>query len=142
MLIYSDGIKTMDTFSIIGFALAAAVLAFTVKEFNPRAAVYVSIAGGAVILFLLVGKISGITDELNDLANMSGISADTVKIMLKAVGIAYTAQFAAELCRDMGENALAVKAEITGRIMLLTLALPVIKSIAGILRQLIEEGIP
>ena len=132
----------MDTFSIIGFALAAAVLAFTVKEYNQRAAVYVSIAAGAVILLLLIGKISGIADGFNELANMSGISADTVKIMLKAVGIAYAAQFASQLCRDMGEGSLALKAEITGRIMLLTLVLPVIRSIAELLKQLIEGGMP
>ena len=132
----------MDAFSIIGFALAAAVLAFTVKEYNPRAAVYVSIAGGTVILLLLLGKISGIIEGFNELANMSGISADTVKIMLKAVGIAYAAQFASQLCRDMGEGSLAVRAEITGRIMLLTLALPVVKNIAQILKQLMEEAMP
>lgn len=132
----------MDAFSLIGFALAAALLAFTVKEYNARAAVFVSIAGGAAALLLILGKLGGLADEFRMLADMSSVKLDTVEVMIKAAGIAYAAQFASQLCRDMGEGALAVKTEMIGRIMLLSLALPVIKSIAELLKKLTEGGMP
>ena len=42
--------------------------------------------------------------------------------------MAYLAQFAAEILRDSGENAVASKVEAAGKICILTLVLPVMTS--------------
>lgn len=55
-----------------------------------------------------------------------GLDGESVAVIVKAIGIAYTTQIAAALCRDLGETALAVKTELVGRIMLMTLAVPLI----------------
>lgn len=128
----------MDFFTIIGLIAACAIGAFTLQEVNKPAAVQLSIAGGAVVLLALLAQISGITDELMKLAANGGIESGVITLMLKAVGIAYLAQIASELCKDMGENALAVKSEIAGRIMLLTLAMPLITQIMDMLIDLVK----
>lgn len=131
----------MDAYSIIGFAGATAIIAFTVKQYNPQAAVHVAIAGSAVMLLSILALISGVIDEFNMLAGMGGVAQGTVKTIIKAVGVAYMAQFASHLCKDLGESALAVKTEIVGRILLLTLAMPIIRSIAEMLIELANVGL-
>ena len=128
----------MDLYSLLGFVIATGIAAFTIKDINRNAAIQLSMAGGAVVMLSLVAQISGIFSEMQRLTDSAGIDSGIVLIMMKAVGIAYLAQTAAELCRDMGENSLAVNAEIAGRIMLLTIALPLIVRIMGELVDLIE----
>lgn len=128
----------MDFFTIIGLIAACAIGAFTLQEVNKPAAVQLSIAGGAIVLLAILAQVSGITEELTKLAANGGIENGVITLMLKSVGIAYLAQIASELCKDMGENALAVKAEIAGRIMLLTLAMPLITKIMDMLIDLVK----
>ncbi len=128
----------MDLFTITGLVIASAMAAYTLKEINKPAAIQLSIAGGAVAMLALTAQLTGITEEIQKLAANGGMESGIITLMLKAVGIAYLSQLASELCRDMGENALAVKAEIAGRIMLLTLAMPLIMRIMDMLIELIQ----
>lgn len=128
----------MDFFTIIGLTVACAIGAFTLQEINKPAAIQLSIAGGSVIILALLAQVTGIAEELSALAENGGIENEVIVLMLKAVGIAYLAQIASELCRDMGENALAIKAELAGRIMLLTLAMPLVMRIMNMLIDLVK----
>lgn len=130
----------MDTFSLIGFAVLTAVLSNIVRQFNAAAGVNVALAGGAFILLSVVAKISGVTSALSAAAASGGLDGETVAVIVKAVGIAYTTQIAAALCRDLGETALAVKTELVGRVMLLSLAVPIVIRITEILTELVRSN--
>ena len=60
-----------------------------------------------------------------------------VLVLFKALGICYLTQFAADSCRDAGESALAVKAEIAGRIAVLLISLPLLSQVASTAMDLI-----
>ena len=62
-----------------------------------------------------------------------------VRFKIKAIGIAYTAQLASSICRDLGESSLAISAELVGRILIALLALPLIRSLAETLINLIDK---
>ena len=118
----------MDTFSLIGFAVVTAILSCIVRQFNNAAGMNVALAGGAFILLSIIAKVSGLDGE-------------SVAVIVKAIGIAYTTQIAAALCRDLGETALAVKTELIGRIMLMTLAVPLILKITEMLTELVRNSL-
>lgn len=99
----------MDTFSLIGFAVVAAILSCTVRQFNNAAGMNVALAGGAFILLSIIAKVSGVAAALSSVAASGGLDGESVAVIVKAIGIAYTTQIAAALCRDLGETALAVK---------------------------------
>ncbi len=42
------------------------------------------------------------------------------------VGIAYITQFGAEILRDGGENAIALKVEMAGKVFILGLTIPIV----------------
>ena len=49
--------------------------------------------------------------------------------LLKVGGISLLTDFAAQTCRDAGEDGLALKVELAGRVMLIALALPVMEAL-------------
>ena len=138
----------MDTFSLIGFAVVTAILSCTVRQFNTaagmtlfRSGMNVALAGGAFILLSIIAKVSGVAAALSSVAASGGLDGESVAVIVKAIGIAYTTQIAAALCRDLGETALAVKTELAGRIMLMTLAVPLILKITEMLTELVRNSL-
>lgn len=132
----------MDTFSLIGFAVVTAILSCTVRQFNNAAGMNVALAGGAFILLSIIAKVSGVAAALSSVAASGGLDGESVAVIVKAIGIAYTTQIAAALCRDLGETtALAVKTELAGRIMLMTLAVPLILKITEMLTELVRNSL-
>ena len=49
--------------------------------------------------------------------------------LLKVCGVSLMMDFSAQTCRDAGEEGLAVKVEMGGRVILLTLALPFMQAL-------------
>ena len=77
-------------------------------------------------------------DAANGMLNKYGLDPEGIKAVTKVIGIAYIAQFSADTCRDCGESSLAGKVELTGRLMMITAAIPLVVStveaIGGLMR--------
>ena len=54
------------------------------------------------------------------------------------MGIAYLTEFSAQLCKDAGYGAIAMKVELAGKLMILVTALPVFQSLADLILSLLE----
>ncbi len=131
----------MDAFTIAGFAVVAALFAFTVKQYKPELAVYIGIAGGAVVLLAAIASAEGIIDTIKGFASSWGIENDIIALIIKTIGLTYIVQVAAQLCRDMGEGALAVKTELAGKLMLLTLAVPFVSELLERIIGIVEGNL-
>ena len=126
---------------MIGFAAAAAMLSFTVRRFNEQAGQGLAVAAAALIMLSVLAAFTGILTDLRSLLELGGVLPETLSAAVKAVGIAYAAQLSASVCRDLGENSLAVSCELVGRMMLVLLAFPIVRSIAEALINLIDSAI-
>jgi stage III sporulation protein AD len=49
-----------------------------------------------------------------------------VETILKIIGIAYIAEFAAQITKDAGQGAIASKIELGGKITILAMAIPIL----------------
>ena len=56
----------------------------------------------------------------------------TVQMLVRLVGMAYVTEFAAQACRDAGEEGLAAKAALCGKMLLLAQTLPLILEIGDL----------
>ncbi|MBO8168191.1 MAG: stage III sporulation protein AD [Thermoanaerobacteraceae bacterium] len=120
----------MEIFQFVGLALVTTVLIVTVKQLQGlHVGVLVSVVFGAIIFLLLIGKIGNILDILEQLAVRANINQFYLATILKVIGIAYIAEFGAQVCRDAGENAIAQKVEFAGKVLVMVLALPIIAAI-------------
>jgi len=116
----------VEILQIVGIGLLATVLILVVREQKPMFAFLISAFVGVAIFLALIGKIDGVVSVVEDLADRSGIPSVYLKTMLKIIGIAYVAEFGAQIVRDAGMESVASKIEFAGKILILVMAVPII----------------
>ncbi|MDD3653715.1 MAG: stage III sporulation protein AD [Desulfotomaculaceae bacterium] len=127
----------MDVIQIVAFGLIATVLIVVVKSQRPELGVLLSVAAGVILFLLMLDKIGSIMDVIKDLTDRAGISMVYLGTILKIIGIAYIAEFGAQICRDAGEGAVATKIEFAAKIMILVLAVPIVVAVLQLLLNLV-----
>jgi stage III sporulation protein AD len=127
----------MDVLQIVALGLMATVLIVVVKSQRPELAVLLSMAAGAIIFLLVLGKIGSIIEVINELSSQAGISMVYLGTILKIVGIAYIAEFGSQICRDAGEGAVASKIEFAAKILIMVLAVPIVVAVLQSLLKLL-----
>ena len=119
-------------------AVAASVAALVVRQIKPEFALFVQLGGvvavGVLLLDLLRELLAAVDSMLQFAPGMGG----SFTMLAKALGVCVTTQLAADICRDGGSAALANIVEMGGRLLVLSLALPLIKSVAELAVGLIR----
>lgn len=122
----------MDVFKLIGIALTGAILSLTVKQYKQELSLCIGIITGIILLISICNGLSGIFTEAQNIIEKSGVKTEYLTAIIKIVGIGFITQFSAEVCRDAGQNAIASKLEIAGKILILTFTLPLISDFLDI----------
>jgi len=130
----------MSILTVVGIAVIAAFLAVLLRRYHPEYAMATGIAAGIAILVLLLAQVAPVISRLEALLEAAALPAEYAGVLFKALGIALLAQLAADACRDAGENAMAEKAELAGKVFLFLLALPLFEKIAELAVSLMEGG--
>lgn len=127
----------MEVFKIVGVAVLALAIILVLKEQKPEMALMLTIVTGVCLLIFAITKMSGIIDMLNELVSKSGMNKEFLEIILKVTGIAYIVEFGKNICLDAGQSAIASKLEIAGKVIILTLSLPLISALIQVLTGLV-----
>ncbi|MDR1464777.1 MAG: stage III sporulation AC/AD family protein [Oscillospiraceae bacterium] len=124
---------------LVGAGILAAVTALIVRQVRPDYAVFVQLGGVAVVCALLLSLAQDLLAALEGMLSFAGTGGSGgFSLLAKALGICVTTQIAADVCRDSGSTALANIIELAGRLLVLSLALPLLKSIAELAVGLIH----
>jgi stage III sporulation protein AD len=129
----------MTIFKIVGLSLAAVTVVLVLRAYRPELAVQAAVAAGVVLLLIAVTELSGVMAMIDQIVAKYGLNSEHIKVVIKVIGIAYLAQFAAQTCRDAGEGAIASKVELVGRVLIVTVAVPVVISILDVLGTLLQS---
>lgn len=125
-----EGTKAgMDIIKIIGIGLIALIIIIIVKQYRPEFVIYVSLVAGALILLLVMDKIGGIIDLLTSLSNKTAINNEFLVLLIKITGIAFLTEFAVSICKDSGEAAIASKVDLGGKVIIISMSIPIIASL-------------
>lgn len=116
----------MEILQIVGLALVVTVLVLVLKDKAPAFAFLLVTLAGIYIFLFLVGEISDVIRVLEQLAERAGVNAVFLKTILKIIGIAYIAEFGAQIVRDAGLEGIASKIELAGKILIMVMAIPII----------------
>ncbi|KOR88643.1 stage III sporulation protein AD [Paenibacillus solani] len=128
----------MEMIQVVGLGLIATVLILIVKEQKPLFAFLLAVSTSVLIFLLLIGKIGNVLSMLEDLAENSGVQIIYLKTVLKIIGIAYIAEMGAQIVRDAGQESIASKIEMAGKVLILVLAVPII----GIIIETVLKLLP
>ena len=84
---------------------------------------------GAIVLLAALPALSALVRGIASLSALSGLDDSFMQQLLKIAGLSLMLDFAAQTCRDAQEEALALKVEFAGRVLLLSSALPVLQAL-------------
>lgn len=127
----------MEMGRIIALGLIGTIFAVMLKKESPQMSLLVSVAAGILIFFTVCTPLSGLIALLQDAAEKAGVGSGYFGIVLKVIGIAYLAQFGAQICADAGEGAIAAKVELAGKILIMAASAPVLTALLELVMDLI-----
>ncbi len=126
----------MEIAQIVGLALVTTIMLLILRQEKPVMAVLLSIVFSIIIFTFLMGKMTSILSVMSELTRRAGINYFFLSTLLKILGVAYLAEFAAAICQDAGEQAVAKKVEFAAKIIIAVLALPIMIAILESLMEL------
>ena len=96
---------------------------------------------GITLLFgtLAISAVTPFVSFLREITVSEGFSTHS-ETLLKALGIAILTQYCAQICREGGEAAIADGVELTGKIEILLLCLPLIREILSVAKEMLALG--
>ena len=115
----------------VGFFSSLAAL--LLKRYHPEISFLLGAAAVAVTILAFAGVYESLKNELEQMQQMMGNSANYLGPMVKCLGISLTTRIGSGLCRDAAQGTLAAALELIGICAALLVALP---SILAMLRTI------
>ena len=128
----------MEIFKIAAIGIIAALLIGFLRESKPEIALIVSLAAGALILIFVVDYLVQAFQVFEILMEKSGIDKDLIGAIIKIVGIGYITEFAANICLDSNNKAIADKIQFGGKVLILVISLPLLNAMIDIILSLLQ----
>ncbi len=127
----------MEIVQLVGFGIASALLALTLRQSRPEMAMLVSLAAGLCLFMAVVGRLGEVISAMSSLAERAQLTDSVLPLLLRIIGVAALCELGSQLCRDAGEGGIAAKIEMGGKLMVLTMAMPIamalVELVTGIL---------
>ncbi|MBE3568383.1 MAG: stage III sporulation protein AD [Thermogemmatispora sp.] len=131
--LFTNVAPAMTIAQVVSIALVASVLLVLLRQARPEWALLLSIVTAVAVFLLLVDDIAAVVRVVQQVADRADLDGRYTATLLKIVGVAYLAEFGAQLCRDAGESALAAKVELAGKVVILLLAVPILMAVLELL---------
>jgi stage III sporulation protein AD len=123
---------------IVGLAVVASIALLLIRRERPELAFGLTLLTGTVIFLLLLPWLSSVIAVFREIASQSGVEPLYVGVVMKVLAISYMADFGAAICRDAGEELIASRVELAGRILILVCALPIIEGVMSLVQALLR----
>ena len=127
----------MDILKIIGFVFVALFMFLLFKDKRSDIGVLVLLIAGISVLLYSLTKLNEILVFIKSISEKAGIDTLYIGIILKILAIAYLTSFASEICKDAGAGSLASKVELSGKIFILVLAIPILMAVLDSILQIL-----
>jgi len=127
----------MDILKICGLGVLCALVGIILRHIKGEFAPLVRVCGMVLIFGMAIIAASDIFSELEALLLGDAVSGYAV-LMLKALGIALISKISADICRDSGEGAIGSGVELGGKLVILSMCIPLIKELTGYAIELLE----
>ncbi|MBE7021001.1 MAG: hypothetical protein E7411_06190 [Ruminococcaceae bacterium] len=118
---------------IIGVCTIAVFLSLLIKKNHPEYSLAITMCAASVVFAFLFTALKTALDSVNELMVLSGLDTGYVSLILKIMGIAYLSEYISALFYDAGESAMGKKVELSGKVIILVISLPVIKRLTELI---------
>lgn len=125
----------MEILKIIGIGFLTLIVSIILKEYKKEYAIYSVLIGGAIIIFFSLETINSIIKFIKEFS--SNYNNVFIEILLKITGISILTEYAVSICKDSGENSIANKIDFGGKIIVISLSIPIISNTLSSLTKLL-----
>lgn len=126
----------MELLRSCGFFLIALVLISLLKQYQPTYGLIAVLASMALVCTAALGWALPFFQWMESVAALADIQG--LGSVMKAAGIVLLTRCIQELCKDAGQNALAMAADLVGRCMVLAAAMPMMQKVMDVLMRLLQ----
>ena len=119
----------MSIFQVLGCGFLVLVIWLVLQQYNSSVSVFVITAFGALVFLSIAGQLQTVLQSLMTMSEQAGVNVIYLTTIFKIIGIAWLSEFFCQVCRDAGNNALAVKMEFAAKVAILLLAFPVLMAV-------------
>src|SRR5690606_12184748 len=127
----------MEIFQIIGLGIVATIIIVILKQTRPEFAVLVSIVTGVIIFTLILPHLAYIIDTISSLSSRVNVDFSYFETLIKIIGMAYIVEFASQVSRDAGQESIAMKIELGGKVLIMVLAIPILLALLDLIIKIL-----
>lgn len=120
---------------IIGMVIVLTAIQF--KSIKPEYGIMISVAGCIFIFIYSMSRIGDIISMIDKLSELTSISRDYIKILLKITGITFISEISSDIAKDCGYSAVANQLQIFGKLTILAISLPVFSELISSIGKLL-----
>lgn len=128
----------MSLISVVFAAVIVVLIALKLREMGSGYGILMSIGACVMVMYFVIGRFRQIAEYIDRLVSYVSVDITYIDIILKMIGIAYICQFATDICRDAGYQAIASQVEMAGKISLILLSMPVLMSVIDLVVAIVE----
>lgn len=129
----------MDILKIAVICLVAAVMAKVIQPTNRDLAALLSISAVIFSAFIAVDGITQVFSGMDSVFAGTGHGSGYLKLAFRALGICYISELCSSSCRDCGETALGSVLDISGRVAVALICLPLLREFTEAVKSVLER---
>ena len=114
---------------IVVLAVVGVIFIVLLKEKNATLSFFLMLAICMLIMFKLLDYMMILLEGFKVFEAYFDSGSYYIKLILKMVGVTYLCEFGTQICKDVGQGAIALQVEMFGKIMVLIIGLPILLSI-------------
>ena len=127
----------MGIYKIIAVGVISAFIIVYLKYINSELTMPVTVCSGIILLLTTESYVYDFIGELKNLTYLSEIDTGVFSIIIKIIAISYLVEFSASLIDDFGLKSISDKVVFAGRIIILTMSMPIVKNLVEVIVDLI-----
>ena len=125
----------MNIVTVCAFGIVSACVIGLVRVLRPELATLAAAVAGGVVLTYVISAVAPFVSFIKGIASECGVQS-YFALMLKALAISFCCKTASEICRDCGENSLASRIELAGKVSIVLISLPVVQQLLDIAKDM------
>ena len=127
----------MEIIKVLILGIILSVITVLLKQIKPEYSLICVIVGSIILIAYILSGISTIFDYFSVIVEKTGIDNVMFTTLLKIIGVGYLIEFTAGICVDSGNNSIADKVVLAGKILIFILSMPIITNLFNLILELI-----
>ncbi len=128
----------MSVVNVVGFSVVCTCILVLLRKYATEFAIPVSVLSCVIILVVCAYLVNELFDQFNQTLADAKINAENFKLIFKALGICYITQLGKDVCVDAGETAMGEKVDLFGKIIIVSLSVPLILEIIELIKEVLS----